>query len=108
VAEFDILYNEGISKEGGLIDLATELGLVKKSGSFYSYGEMRLGQGRENAREFLKHNSEVAQALETGIRQQTLTSSRGVQITSNGHATLEDLEADLTAESAGQSQDRDG
>src|SRR5262249_56519485 len=85
VAEFDIMYNEGISKEGGLIDLATELGLVKKTGSFYSYGEMRLGQGRENAREFLKHNSEVAQALETGIRQQTLTNIRGVEITSNGH-----------------------
>jgi recombination protein RecA len=86
VAEFDIMYNEGISKEGGLIDLATELGFVKKSGAFYSYGDLRLGQGRENAREFLKHNPDVAQELETSIRQQMLAGARRVEITRNGHA----------------------
>src|SRR6202035_3635239 len=72
VAEFDILYNEGISKEGGLLDLAGELGLVKKSGAFFSYGDTRLGQGRENAREFLKKHVETAQEIERLIRQQVL------------------------------------
>src|SRR3981081_1377454 len=72
VAEFDIMYNEGISKEGGLIDLAVELGLVKKSGAFFSYGETRLGQGRENSREFLKKNKDMAQEIERLIRQQTV------------------------------------
>src|SRR5438552_6247402 len=60
VAEFDIMYNAGISREGGLIDLSVELGLVKKSGAFFSYGDTRLGQGREPAREFLKNNAELA------------------------------------------------
>src|SRR5579872_2811576 len=72
VAEFDIMYNEGISKEGGLLDLAVELGLVKKTGAFFSYGETRLGQGRENAREFLRRNREIAVEIERQIRQQTL------------------------------------
>jgi len=79
VAEFDIMYNEGISKEGGLIDLAVELGLVKKSGAFFSYGETRLGQGRENARDFLKKNPEIAQEIERLIRQQTLIDRKGIE-----------------------------
>ena len=83
VAEFDIMYNEGISKEGGLLDLAVELGLVKKTGAFFSYGETRLGQGRENAREFLKKNREMAQEIERLIRQQTLAgAARGVEVPS--------------------------
>ncbi len=88
VAEFDIMYNEGISKEGGLIDMATELGLVKKTGAFYSYGDTRLGQGRENAREFLRRNAEMAEEIERGIRQQTLAAPRGIEITENGRAAL--------------------
>src|ERR1700736_5227100 len=79
VAEFDIMFNEGISKEGGLIDMAVELGLVKKSGAFFSYGETRLGQGRENAREFLKKNPEIAQEIERLIRQQTLIDRTGIE-----------------------------
>jgi len=67
-AEFDILFNEGISKEGGLIDVGLELGILKKSGSFFSFGEIRLGQGRENAREFLKQNPDVAYEIEQLIR----------------------------------------
>ncbi|MBI2953259.1 MAG: recombinase RecA [Chloroflexi bacterium] len=67
-AEFDILYNEGISKEGGLLDVGIEMGIVKKSGSFFSYAETRLGQGRENAREFLKNNAETAVAIDAQIR----------------------------------------
>ena len=67
-AEFDILYNEGISKEGGLLDVGIEMGILRKSGAFISYGEMRLGQGRENAREFLRENVEVRNEIEAQIR----------------------------------------
>ncbi len=76
VAEFDIMYNAGISREGSLIDLGVELGLVKKSGAFFSYGETRLGQGREHAREFLKSNPELAGQIEGEIRRQTLTGGK--------------------------------
>jgi len=68
-AEFDIMYNEGISKVGDLIDLATQLGIVDKRGAFFSYGESRLGQGRENSKEFLRQNPAVADEIEAVIRQ---------------------------------------
>ena len=68
-AEFDIMYNEGISKVGDLIDLATQLGIVDKRGAFFSYGETRLGQGRENSKEFLRQNPAVADEIEAVIRQ---------------------------------------
>ncbi|GAC1392426.1 MAG: recombinase RecA [Ktedonobacteraceae bacterium] len=67
-AEFDIMYSEGISREGGLIDLGLEMGLVKKSGAWFTIGDIRLGQGRENAKEFLRQNSDVAGAIEEQIR----------------------------------------
>ena len=67
-AEFDIMYGEGISKEGELIDLGVQLGLVAKSGSWFSMGETRLGQGRDNAKNYFKEHPEEAQALETEIR----------------------------------------
>jgi len=62
-AEFDIIYNEGISKEGDLIDLGVEDGIVEKSGSWYSYAGERIGQGRDNARRFLQENPETCQRL---------------------------------------------
>jgi recombination protein RecA len=74
IAEFDIMYNEGISKEGGLLDLGVELAIVRKSGAFFSFGETRLGQGRENAKEFLRNNVEMRDEIERQIRSQTLTS----------------------------------
>jgi len=74
IAEFDIMYNEGISKEGGLLDLGVELAIVKKSGAFFSYGDTRLGQGRENAKDFLRKNVELRDEIERQIRAQTLTS----------------------------------
>jgi recombination protein RecA len=86
VAEFDILYNEGISREGGILDLAIELGLAKKTGAFYSYGDLRLGQGREHAREFLKHDVAVSREMETSIRQHMLAATQRVEIGENGHA----------------------
>ncbi|HWQ46290.1 MAG TPA: recombinase RecA [Longilinea sp.] len=67
-AEFDIMYNEGISKVGDIIDLATQLEIVDKRGAFFSYKDIRLGQGRENAKEFLRQNATLALEIETEIR----------------------------------------
>jgi len=67
-AEFDIMFDRGISREGNLLDLGVELGLVKKMGAFYSFGEMRLGQGRENAKDYLREHKESAQEIERQIR----------------------------------------
>ncbi len=67
-AEFDIMFDHGISKEGNLIDLGLEKGLVSKAGAFLSYGDVRLGQGREAARQFLVQNLELAQEMEQRIR----------------------------------------
>jgi len=69
-AEFDIIYNEGISKVGDLIDLATQFGIVDKRGAFFSYGDVRIGQGRENSKEFLRQNPDLADEIELAIRQQ--------------------------------------
>jgi recombination protein RecA len=62
------MYNEGISKEGGIIDVGVEMGLIKKSGAFFSFGETRLGQGRENAKEFLRQNTAIRDEIESQIR----------------------------------------
>jgi recombination protein RecA len=69
VAEFDILYGEGISKAGEILDLGVEHRLIAKSGTWLSYGETRLGQGRENARQFLKENGELMTEIETKLRE---------------------------------------
>jgi recombination protein RecA len=66
--EFDIMYGEGISKRGELVDLGTKLGIVEKSGAWYSFADQRIGQGRENAKQFLKDNPDVALAIEDKIR----------------------------------------
>jgi recombination protein RecA len=66
--EFDIMYGEGISKTGELLDLGVKAGVVEKSGSWFSYGDERIGQGRENAKQFLKDNRDVALAIEDKIR----------------------------------------
>ena len=68
-AEFDIMYNEGISWVGDVLDLATEMELVTKRGSYYSYGETRLGQGRENAKEFFRNNPELTLEIENKVRE---------------------------------------
>ena len=67
-AEFEILYNEGISREGELIVLGVEHGLVKKAGAWYSYGDDRIGQGKDNVRNFLKENPQIAQEIEDRLR----------------------------------------
>jgi recombination protein RecA len=67
-AEFDILYNVGISHESLLIDIGVEEGIVEKSGSWYSYGDLRLGQGKENARDFLQENPDVLEEVDKRVR----------------------------------------
>jgi recombination protein RecA len=66
--EFDIMYREGISKTGELVDLGVKAGVVDKSGAWFSYGDQRIGQGRENAKQFLKDNPDIALQIEDKIR----------------------------------------
>jgi len=68
-AEFDIMFNEGISREGSILDVAADFDIVRKSGAFFSYGETRLGQGRENAKDYLRRNPDLTLAIERQIRQ---------------------------------------
>jgi recombination protein RecA len=77
-AEFDIMFEHGISKEGNLLDMGIDLGLISKAGAFFSYGDTRLGQGRESAKQYLKENPELAQEIEEKIRASA----------SNVHSTL--------------------
>jgi len=74
--EFDILYNEGISKEGELIDLGVEQGIVDKSGAWYSYNKDRIGQGKDNVRQFLKEHPEIALDIENQLREKLLADSK--------------------------------
>jgi len=67
--EFDIMYGEGISKNGEIIDLGVKAGVVEKSGAWFSYDSQRIGQGRENAKTFLKNNPDIAARIEAAIRQ---------------------------------------
>jgi recombination protein RecA len=69
MVEFDIMYGEGVSKSGELIDLGVQAGVIEKSGAWFSYGGQRIGQGRENAKQFLKEHPDVAETVEASIRQ---------------------------------------
>jgi recombination protein RecA len=69
-AEFDIMYGEGISREGDLLDLSADKGLITKSGAWYSYHDERIGQGRENAKKYLKDNPALTAELDTQLRQE--------------------------------------
>jgi recombination protein RecA len=73
-AEFDIMFDHGISREGDLIDLGVEMGLIKKAGAFFSWGDTRLGQGRENAKNFLVQKPEIAKEIEQQVRASALPS----------------------------------
>ena len=72
MAEFDIMYGEGVSKVGEILDMAVETGVVKKSGSWFSYEETKLGQGRDAVRDMLKDNPELAEELEAKIKESLL------------------------------------
>ncbi|MGH9568824.1 MAG: recombinase RecA, partial [Candidatus Angelobacter sp.] len=69
-AEFDIMYGEGISREGDLLDLGVDKGLVEKSGAWFSYKSDRIGQGRENAKQFLRENKDITARLEIELRRE--------------------------------------
>jgi recombination protein RecA len=73
--EFDIIYNEGISKEGELVDLGAECGVVEKTGAWFSYGKERIGQGKDNARQFLKDNPKIAAEIEKRVREKKVIST---------------------------------
>ncbi len=73
VAEFDVMYGEGISKEGGLLDVGVASDVVSKTGAWFNYGDVRLGQGREQAKEFLRANKDILQQLDTEIRGKVAT-----------------------------------
>ena len=91
--EFDIMYGEGISKTGEILDLASSRGLVEKSGAWYSFNGDRIGQGRENAKNFLKDNPEVAQKIEKEIR-----SSGKSQEKDDENLTQETTEEEITVD----------
>jgi len=75
IAEFDIMFSCGISREGDLVDLGVKLDIVKKAGALFSYGDVRLGQGRESAKNYLKQNPEIAQEIEQKVKAVATTSS---------------------------------
>ncbi|HEY9076098.1 MAG TPA: recombinase RecA [Anaerolineaceae bacterium] len=83
-AEFDIMYNEGISKVGDVIDLATQLEIVQKRGAFFSYGDIRLGQGRENAKEFLRQNKDLCNEIELAVRQRAGSGEVSLSLSGGG------------------------
>ncbi len=86
-AEFDIMYNEGISKYGDLLDLAANTEIVAKRGAFFSYGDIRLGQGRENAKDFLRQNPDLAAEIELAVRQHAFS---GIAASTNGQSGGDD------------------
>src|SRR6202166_3083013 len=89
-AKFDIVYGEGISREGDLIDLGVDKGLVEKSGTWFSYGGERMGQGRENARSFLKENKDIRDKLENALRKKleiAIPGSPNAAVGANGHTS---------------------
>ena len=101
--EFDILYNQGISKEGELIDLGVENGIVEKSGAWYSYGSDRIGQGRDNVREFLKKNPDIADTIENAVREGVGLAARAPTAVAAGSAgtVAEEVVGEVEALEAG-------
>ena len=93
-AEFDIVYGEGISREGDLLDLGVDKGIIEKSGTWLSYGGERMGQGRENARVFLKENKDIREKIENALRKKLeipmghQNAASGANGGANGHATV--------------------
>lgn len=89
VVDFDIMYGEGISKEGELIDLGVKHDLVNKSGAWFSYGEIRIGQGRENAKQYMKNNPEVAEELTRKIKEASIAAPVSFEISEEADETAE-------------------
>jgi recombination protein RecA len=79
--DFDIMYGSGISKEGEIIDIGVKYDFIEKSGSWFSYGDMRIGQGRENAKQYMKDNPAIAEELSEKIKTQLLSSPASFALT---------------------------
>lgn len=94
-ADVDIMFGEGISKEGSLVDMATDLDIIQKSGAWYSYQEERLGQGRENAKQYLKEHPDIAAQIETAIRQHfNVVASKAIESVDSSDVEEDDFEFD--------------
>jgi recombination protein RecA len=89
-AEFDIMYNEGISKAGDLLDLATAMEIITKRGSFFNYGELRLGQGRENAKDYLRAHNELAAEIEMAVRERAASGEAALGFGTAGEESAAD------------------
>jgi len=98
VAEFDIMFNEGISKAGDILDLATKFEVVTKRGAFFSYGDIRLGQGRENAKDYLRSNPDLMAEIEGVIRQKSATGEVAMPLDLGGSSLGEDATAGAAVE----------
>jgi len=96
-AEFDIMFNEGISKAGDVLDLATKFEIVSKRGAFFSYGDIRIGQGRENAKDFLRSNPDLMAEIEGVIRQKALSGEIALPLDIGGDGASEGAGGDEEA-----------
>ncbi len=94
-AEFDIMFNEGISKIGDMLDLASSLDIISKRGAFFSYGDIRLGQGRENAKEFLHQNPELSAEIEKAVRQRTMGGELPASMATEDHQSEMPVDEEL-------------
>ena len=102
-AEFDIMYGEGISKYGEMVDLAVKLDIIQKSGSWFSMGEERIGQGRDSAKKYLKDNPEICERVEAEIRQNSfklMSAQSQAAARAAGRAPQEETEAQGEAQEA--------
>ena len=103
VAEFDIMFNLGISKMGDILEIGVEQGIIKKSGAFYSYGETKLGQGRENSKDFLIQHPEIAASVEGRLRSPGSDADpEGEAVANDGPAQTKDTVADILSGAARQ------
>jgi len=101
VAEFDIMFNLGISKMGDILEIGVEQGIIKKSGAFYSYGETKLGQGRENSKDFLIQHPEIAASVEGRLRSPGSDADpEGEAVANDGPAQTKDTVADILSGAA--------
>jgi len=109
VAEFDIMFNLGISKMGDILEIGVEQGVVKKSGAFYSYGETKLGQGRENSKDFLIQHPEIAESIESRLRSPVdePTESAELELPDNGLSSSPNSVADFLANNGLEQGDRE-
>ncbi len=99
--EFDILYGEGVSKLGELLDLGVKGGIVEKSGAWFSYNSQRLGQGRENSKQFLRENPEIADEIELAIRQGAGLIAKTLEDPSGGEAAQSEASIEVVPETSG-------